>query len=125
MTLRDPPPTFSLSEIILFRIHGKKKTEIIFTMFCISSGKISIRVVAANFFIELFFIWKYQLLHQFDFFAAGQIITERWRSSCAGLLIGRVRGETRMSCQKIRICICHLKAQRCIGKGFVTGVPEL
>ena len=32
------------------------------TMFCISSGRISIRVVAANFFIELFLIWKYQLV---------------------------------------------------------------
>ena len=98
MTLRDPPPTFSLSEIILFRIHGKKKTEIIFTMFCISSGKISIRVVAANFFIELFFIWKYQLLHQFDFC---QLIKIRWRRKCMRFI--------HRSSRKVGIChVCKV-----------------
>ena len=42
--------------------------------------------------------------HQFYFFgAAGRITTERWRSSCAGLQTGRVKGESRMPCHTLRI----------------------
>ena len=59
-------------------------------------------------------LW-FWLWHQFDFvFAAGLIITERWRSSCAGLQIGRVKGESRiiairaMPCWKLWISyVCH------------------
>ena len=54
------------------------------------------------FFVFLLLCSSFYLF--FDFFAAaGRITTERWRSSCAGLQTGRVKGESRMPCQTLRI----------------------